>query len=234
MRDLDGRMAEITRRSQARMKQIKKRRLGVLMTCVPVVLCVTLFLGLGIEIADDMVFEPGVKAESDLYSTVENNGNVVQKEAYDSPESEGSKTDIDGINTDNISGPTLELITAGKRVKADTGSWYAEYTDSKGNQVSVDGGTDRPLERADITDPCITTDANAQLVFSETPDSVTIQCWPSTGAESDTDNSTQITAEGDCFRLHKGGYLYEIIAQWKKEDGSLKGIHFYLFVELTD
>ena len=229
MRDLDGRMAEINRRSQARIKQIKKRRIGVLMTCVPVVLCVVLFMGLGNGNMGDKVYAPesALNQADGHYAVLETSGSTSMKDACETPESEDAATNS---NAD----PVLEMIIAGKRIKADAGSWYETNTDAEGNKLTVDGGTDGLLELADITDPCVTTEADVQLVFSEQPDSVTIQCWPVIGMERDDENRKSIKTDGSMFRLEKGCYLYRVTADWRKDDGSYKGIRYYIYVELTD
>lgn len=59
MRDLDERMEEISRRSQIRINQIKKRRIGMLTACIPVVLCAALFVGFGGESKDNAAHAPG-------------------------------------------------------------------------------------------------------------------------------------------------------------------------------
>ena len=227
MRDLDGRMAEITRRSQVRIKQIRKRRIGILTACLPVVLCVTLFMGFGVWRQDNAAHAPGeaLKTESDEHFSMESSGNTVLKDFCNLPESEGTETNGD---------PTLELITAERRVKADVGSWYAEYTDAEGNRFSVDGEESPQLEFGKVTDPCVTTDENARLAFSEKPDGFTIECWPLNGPESGVENSKQVKADGDDFRLKKGCYMYRVMANWTNEEGDYKGIHYYFYVELTE
>lgn len=132
------------------------------------------------------------------------------------------------------SDPTLELITAEGRFKADTGSWYAEYTDAEGRRITADGGDSKPFECGKVTDPCVTADANVWLTFSEKPDSFSVQCWPFRGMENDAENSKQVKVNGDTFQLEKGCYMYRVVADWRGEDGSYKGIHYYFYVELTD
>lgn len=92
MRDLDGRMAEITRRSQARIKQIKKRRIGVLMTCVPVVLCVALVIGSGAQSKDNAAYAPeaALKQESEVHLSESNQGNAELADSNRAPVSGGT------------------------------------------------------------------------------------------------------------------------------------------------
>lgn len=92
MRDLDGRMAEITRRSQARIKQIKKRRIGVLMTCVPVVLCVALVMGSGAQNKDNAAHAPeaALKQESEVQLSESNQGNAELADSNRAPVSGGT------------------------------------------------------------------------------------------------------------------------------------------------
>jgi len=92
MRDLDGRMAEITRRSQVKIKQMKKRRIGVLMTCVPVVLCVALLMGFGIGDMDNKAYAPdaALKQETEENLSMENSGNAELPEFDRAPVSGGT------------------------------------------------------------------------------------------------------------------------------------------------
>ena len=118
MRDLDERMAEITRRSQARIKQIKKRRIGILTACVPVVLCMALALGMDVQTRNEACYTPGeaLKIESD--ESLSMNGKIPLKDSTDAPEANGTGL-LEGVlyfpvqgNTDDSESPQVTVIAS--------------------------------------------------------------------------------------------------------------------------
>lgn len=118
MRDLDERMAEITRRSQARIKQIKKRRIGILTACVPVVLCMVLAMGMDVQTKNEACYAPGEELKNEANESLSINGNVPLKDSVDAPEANGTGL-LEGVlyfpvqgNTDGSESPQVTVIAS--------------------------------------------------------------------------------------------------------------------------
>lgn len=134
MRDFDERMAEISRRSAVRIKQIRKRRIGILTACVPVVLCMALALGMDVQTRNEACYTPGeaLKIESD--ESLSMNGKIPLKDSADAPEANGTGL-LEGVlyfpvqgNTDNAGNPQVTVIAS----KEALDSYYSSNPDSSG------------------------------------------------------------------------------------------------------
>ena len=144
MRSLDERMAEISHRSAVRIKQIKKRRIGVLMTCVPVVLCVTLFLGLGIGSRDKLANAPESAQNQQLNghgAVLETSGNTSLKDSWETPEIEETETLLEDVhyipvkeNRDDIEAPQVRVIWSNETLE----NGFAYESASTGEGVRYD------------------------------------------------------------------------------------------------
>ena len=93
MRDLDARMAEISRRSAVRIKQRRKRRIASLTACVPLVVCVALFAGFGVQEKSDGAYAAG---EMWKPGVAENEG--MPDEMYSKQEQAADQPDSDPVN----------------------------------------------------------------------------------------------------------------------------------------
>ncbi len=128
--------------------------------------------------------------------------------------------------------PVLSVVSDETVMDALLGSYSWQKRNADGTSVSVEADSAHPLDCQDLLSPLETTDISAALDFTKEPDAIlSVRCW-SDEHWSDLDaESEEVTVDGNVMELKKGGYIYEVIAQWGAESGYGGTAHYYVYIK---
>lgn len=129
--------------------------------------------------------------------------------------------------------PALTVVSSDGSIQAErsTYSWFYTDESGKGNGICVDALP--PLECRDYVTPFYAS-GEVKLLFEEMPDSVAVRCWSDQYWNSSNAKESQVTLEGGVLlTLNPGGYIYEITANWNREDRAYGGEVIYYFYAVS-
>lgn len=126
--------------------------------------------------------------------------------------------------------PILDVISDNTLCTAILGTYSWERRNNDGTTTSTEADSAHPLECKDVLVQLDTTEETALLRFQTKPDEIlSVRCWSDDYWNDPAADSEAVNINGDKIELKRGGYIYEVTAQWSTESGYGGGTASYSF-----
>ena len=126
--------------------------------------------------------------------------------------------------------PAAELYHANGSDSVQTAGYSWTYAGEDGTMRGVEADHLHALGCKDILEPVYVTGEYGKLLFEEEPDSIEIRCWPDTAWGDCSAVSESVNCYDDAFDYKKGGYIYEITANWDENEDYFGSVSYYVYI----
>ena len=123
--------------------------------------------------------------------------------------------------------PELYLQVGEQEIRGRGGTYSWNYKGRFNQWFGVEADAIHPLDAKDRLEGLETQETTALLRFEEQPDDVRANCWSDAHWGDHEAQSESVEVDGDRLSLKRGGYIYEVIANWERE--SYEGTAHYTF-----
>ncbi len=126
--------------------------------------------------------------------------------------------------------PALAVVSAETSAGALLGTYSWQSSSHDGEVLGMEADSAHPLDCREQMVCLDTTEETALLQFQEPPDgAVNVRCWSDAHWSKPSAESEAVTVRGDEIQLKKGGYIYEVLAEWETKGGCGGGTASYSF-----
>lgn len=126
--------------------------------------------------------------------------------------------------------PALSVVSAEISAGALLGAYSWQRSSHDGEVLGVEVDCAHPLDCWEQMECLDTTEETALLRFQDPPDgAVNVRCWSDAHWFKPSAENEAVTVRGDEIQLKKGGYIYEVLAEWDTKGGCGGGIASYSF-----